>query len=420
MFCKKRSDYYKIYKNKISIFVTYFKNYIIRLVKNMKRFSTQTIICYLLFLTILVASCGKSNEFTVEGVINGADGQTLYLTHVGLSSVDKIDSVKLNPSGKFSFKKPKTAFPDFYQIQLNGNLINFAIDSTETITIQADAGTFATSYSIEDSENNKAIKNIALAQLDANQVISKLRKQHQDKQLSDEEFTVQIQEAIDNYKEIATKYIYGAPMSTAAYFALFQTFDGLLLFDLYDSNDSKAFAAVATSYDYKYPESERAKHLHNLALQSIKVTRAKRDVDFSNIETKEVSYLEIELPNVKGEKIKLSEISQNKVTLINFTVYQAEWAEELNGYLDNIYQKYSNRGLTIYQVSLDTDEHLWKNIAYTKPWYTVHDPQSVYSKIAAMYNVKQLPCIYIIDKKGNLTKKVETLENLEKDLISLL
>ena len=44
-------------------------------------------------------------------------------------------------------------------------------------------------------------------------------------------------------------------MSAAAYFALFQQIDGLLFFDLYDKNDSKAYGAVATSFDHYYPES---------------------------------------------------------------------------------------------------------------------------------------------------------------------
>ena len=76
---------------------------------------------------------------------------------------------KLTAAGKFSFTKPRPAFPDFYRLRLNNQLINFSVDSTETISFVADAGTFATSYSVEGSENCKAIKNITLAQLDANQ-----------------------------------------------------------------------------------------------------------------------------------------------------------------------------------------------------------------------------------------------------------
>lgn len=367
-------------------------------------------------LALLVTSCTKSNEFTIEGVVTGADGQTLVLNHVGLTAVNKIDSVKLNSNGKFSFKKARTEYPEFYQLQLKGNLINLAVDSTEVISVHADAGTFATSYSVDGSENSKAIKTIALAHLDANQIIHKLRQQLSEKQISESEFENQMLEAIENYKEVARKYIYSAPMSTAAYFALFQKSDGLLFFDLYDRTDSKSFAAVATSFDHFYPESERSKRLHDLALQSIKVTRVKRDVDMRNIATKEVSLLEIKLPNVKGDTISLSDVSTNKLTLLNFTIFQAGWSDELNTLLSELFAKYHNRGLEVYQISLDSDVHLWKNKAYNFPWYSVYDEQSVYSQVAALYNVKHLPTIYIIDKKGNITKKVESLDLLESDV----
>lgn len=382
----------------------------------MKNFSIQLAIAFFLGLALLATSCSNSNEFKIEGIVNGADGKMLVLNHVGLSSVDKIDSVKLNSNGKFSFKKERTQYPEFYQLQLNGNLINLAVDSTETIEVRADAGTFATSYTVEGSENSKAIKNIALAQLDATQIIRKLRKQLEEKQISSDEYENEMLEAIENYKEVARKYIYSAPMSTAAYFALFQKIDGLLFFDLYDRTDSKSFGAVATSYDHFYPESERSKRLHTLALQSLKVIRGKRDIDLTNIETKEVSLLEVELPGVNGEKIKLSDISKDKTAIINFTVFQAEWSDELNNLLLDMHTKYHDKGLEIYQVSLDTDEHLWKNKAHVLPWHCVHDPQSVYSQVAALYNVKQLPSTYIIDKKGNISKKVEALDKLESNL----
>lgn len=295
-------------------------------------------------------------------------------------------------------------------------MINFAVDSTETISFVADAGTFATSYSVEGSENSKAIKAITLAQLDANQAISRLRKEYEDKMISDTTYRTKVLAAADAYKEVARKYIYSAPMSTAAYFALFQQIDGLLFFDLYDRKDVKAYGAVATSYDHAYPESPRSKHLYNLTLQSMKVLRAQRPVDYSNVETKEISFLDIELPDVRGEVVKLSTVAPGKVVLINFTAYQTEWSPALNMALGELYTKYHDQGLEIYQVSLDSDFHFWRNGASNLPWVTVRDPQSVYSQVAGLYNVKQLPALFILDRKGNLVKRVEDVKKLETDV----
>ena len=385
----------------------------------MKQISTR-LLTVLGLCMFFLSACNYSSDFTVKGVVAGADGQLMYLENVGISNVVTLDSIKLAPGWKFKFTEKRPEYPDFYRLRLNNQLINFAVDSTETISFVADAGTFATSYSVEGSENSKAIKAITLAQLDANQAISRLRKEYEDKMISDTTYRMKVLAAADAYKEVARKYIYSAPMSTAAYFALFQQIDGLLFFDLYDRKDVKAYGAVATSYNHTYPESPRSKHLYNLTLQSMKVLRAQRPVDYSNVETKEISFLDIELPDVRGEVVKLSTVAPGKVVLINFTAYQTEWSPALNMALGELYTKYHDQGLEIYQVSLDSDFHFWRNGASNLPWVTVHDPQSVYSQVAGLYNVKQLPALFILDRKGNLVKRVEDVKKLETDVKAVL
>ena len=385
----------------------------------MKQISTR-LLTVLGLCMFFLSACNNSSDFIVKGVVAGADGQLMYLENVGISNVVTLDSIKLAPDGKFKFTEKRPEYPDFYRLRLNNQLINFAVDSTETISFVADAGTFATSYSVEGSENSKAIKAITLAQLDANQAISRLRKEYEDKMISDTTYRMKVLAAADAYKEVARKYIYSAPMSTAAYFALFQQIDGLLFFDLYDRKDVKAYGAVATSYNHTYPESPRSKHLYNLTLQSMKVLRAQRPVDYSNVETKEISFLDIELPDVRGEVVKLSTVAPGKVVLINFTAYQTEWSPALNMALGELYTKYHDQELEIYQVSLDSDFHFWRNGASNLPWVTVHDPQSVYSQVAGLYNVKQLPALFILDRKGNLVKRVEDVKKLEADVKAVL
>lgn len=367
-----------------------------------------------------LTGCKGDTEFTVEGVVSGADDQVMYLENVGVSAVEVMDSVRLTAAGKFRFTKPRPAYPDFYRLRLKNQLINFSVDSTETISFIADAETFATSYTVKGSENCQAIKDITLAQLDANQAIQRLREQSEAGTLPDSVYARKVLEASEAYKEVARKYIYAAPMSAAAYFALFQQIDGLLFFDLYDKEDSRAYGAVATSYDHYYPESPRSKHLYNLALQSIKVIRSQRPIDLDKVEKKEVSFLDVDLPDLNGENVKLSEVAKGKVTVINFTAYMSEWSPALNMTFGELYVKYHDKGLEIYQVSLDSDAHFWKNAASNLPWTCVRDPQSVYSQMAALYNVKRLPAIFIMDREGNLVKRVDDVKTLEADLKRVL
>jgi len=372
------------------------------------------------FLCLVITACSDTSNFTANGIISDGNGKILYIENVGISSVETLDSVKLTSSGKFSFKKPRPEYPEFYRLKLDNQLINFSVDSTETISFIADAATFATSYTIEGSENGKAMKDITLAQLDANLEINRLRKEYENNQITETDYQQEVSETAGRYKTVAKEFIFSAPMSSAAYFALFQQIDGLLFFDLYDSEDLKAYSAVATSYNNYYPESARSKHLYNLTLQGIKVIRSQRPIDYSNVEASEVGYIEIELPDPTGKNVKLTDIAKNSPIIVNFTSYQTEWSPILNMILGEIYTNYQARGLKIYQVSLDTDLHMWRNVASNFPWTCVRDPQSAYSQAAALYNVKQLPALFLFDKAGTIVKRVEDMKTLEADVKAIL
>ena len=76
--------------------------------------------------------------------------------------------------------------------------------------------------------------------------------------------------------------------------------------------------------------------------------------------------------------------------------------------------------MAVSYMTKDSDLHFWKNAASNLPWACVRDPQSVYSQTAALYNVKQLPAIFILDRKGNLVKRVDDVKKLEADIKSVL
>ena len=371
------------------------------------------IACFLLLLTV---GCSKTDSFIIRGEISGASGQTLYLEHTGESATITLDSIKLKADGVFSFQRKRTDYPEFYRLNLNNQRIHFSVDSTETLTFATDAHNFATSYTVEGSENSKSIKEISLALLDADQEIKKLRNTYDLKLIPDSTYEENFLEAIKHYKEIALKYIFGTPGSPTAYFALFQQINGQLIFDLYDRTDSKAYGAVATSYNILYPESPRTKQLVQWTLLSQSVTRGEKKNQFDLSQAKEIYYIDIELPDIYDKKIALSAVAQNKAVLVNFTVYQQEWSPRFNMQLNEVYQKYQSRGFAIYQISLDGDAHFWKNVAANIPWVTVRDPNSIYSSIAALYNVKQLPTLFLINKKGDGMKRIESIEALEAEV----
>ena len=72
--------------------------------------SVKTVIRRFAVLTLIIGcvfvSCKKGDIFSVEGNIQSAEGDTLYLEHRGLAGIVLLDSAILNDKGSFKFKEP--------------------------------------------------------------------------------------------------------------------------------------------------------------------------------------------------------------------------------------------------------------------------------------------------------------------------
>jgi hypothetical protein len=88
--------------------------------------------------------------------------------------------------------------------------------------------------------------------------------------------------------------------------------------------------------------------------------------------------------------------------------------------LRDLYSKYASKGLEIYQVSLDADEHFWKTSAVNLPWICVRDGDGVYSTNVALYNVKQVPAIFLINRNNELRMRGDEIKDLDAAVKSLL
>ena len=86
---------------------------------------------------LTITACSSGPKFQVNGDVSGADGKMLYLEASGLEGIVPLDSVKLKGEGTFSFKQPRPESPEFYRLRIDDKIINFSVDSIETIQIKA-------------------------------------------------------------------------------------------------------------------------------------------------------------------------------------------------------------------------------------------------------------------------------------------
>lgn len=380
----------------------------------------------ILFMALAVlglSACNSEPKFKVEGEVSGADGKMLYLEASALEGIVPLDSIKLKGDGSFTFKQTRPMSPEFYRLRVDDKVINFSIDSTETVSLKAPYTDFATAYSVEGSANSTKIKELTLKQMQLQTSVNALLQGMQAHKIGTDVFEDSLATLLKSYKdEVKINYIFAAPNTAAAYFALFQKLNNYLIFDPLNSKDDiKCFAAVATSLNNFYPHADRSKNLYNIVIKGMKNTRTPQQkvVELPQEAVSETGIIDINLRDMKGNMRKLSEL-KGKAIILDFTIYQSAVSAAHNYMLRNLYDKYAGQGLEIYQVSLDADEHYWKTTADNLPWVCVRDANGIYSTMASAYNVQSVPAIFLINKNSELSARGETVKDLDAAVKALL
>lgn len=375
-------------------------------------------ICAMAALTMLATACkDKGEQFEINGRIAEADGKTLYFEAVTLNGIEALDSTRLDEDGQFCFQGTRPFNPEFYRLRIDRQIVNLSVDSTETIHVEAELPDMGTDYEVEGSGNCQTLKEINNKLIALQQSIKDITN---DKALTLGEQERLVHEKINLYKnEMKIHYIMENPASAPAYFALFQTVNGSLIFNpISNPDDIKFVGAVATAWDANYPGTSRTENLHNIAIQGMKNTKRPTPVSLEDIDPGKISaagIIDIELPDIHGKNRKLSDI-RNKVVLLDFTAYSLPSSQERIMQMRGLYDKYSSLGFDIYQVSIDPDEHYWKTACEHLPWTCVYESRGEASGYLGSYLVRRLPTYFLIDRHGDLVARDEQIDDLEKTI----
>lgn len=368
-------------------------------------------------ITVLMSGCGKE-MFHVEGAISNAKDSILYFEHNGLTGFTTVDSVKLDAKGAFSFASDKVNNPEFYRLRIAGQIINIAIDSTETVKVDAKYPQMATDYSVNGSYENEKIKQLALKQINLQAQCQALYSEQP--QAADS----LVQQLIQAYKyDVSHNYIFKEPMKAYSYFALFQYIvvnnEARLIFNpTVDPEDNKVFGAVATSWDTYFPNSERGQNLHNITIKGMRDNRiAAANKQNIQIEAEETGVIDLPLRDNKGNMHHLTDL-RGKVVLLNFHAFSLPDSPEYIMQMRELYDKYHAKGLEIYMVSLDENEHFWKESVATLPWINVYDNTGISEAYTSAATAT--PIIYLIDRSNTVVRNPAQIKNLPKEIEALL
>ena len=367
--------------------------------------------------TVFAAAC--TNGTKVEGNLEGVSTSDVVVKLLNVNRYEVLDTVKTDAVGNFTYKMDVTkGQPEFvYLFHKDTKVASLLLEAGDKVKVQADTlGNFTVDGSVESEKLAQVEKSYAAAYDRLETLVEELA-------VADAAKAKDLQAAIGkeylNYYRESVRYIMENSRSMTVIPVLYQNF-GPELPVFGQGSDAIHFKNAADTLEMVYPDSKYVKAL-----------RKEADTRFSYLEVaallsnaKEIGYPEIELPDVQGNMVKLTDVESNaKVTMLFFWTPSNTSQKMFNlDVLKSVYADFHKRGFEIYQVAIDPDKATWAKVVKEQalPWINVCDGLGAQSPYVLHYNLAALPAAYIISGGELVDGQVVDEKSLRKLLNNLL
>jgi peroxiredoxin len=361
----------------------------------------------LFFIAILFTSCGNK-QFTIKGELEGAEpGSYIYLDKLGGTNLEPYDSVMIADNGSFKFSG-EVEYPEFFLLKISdSNFLTTLVEPGDNITIKADADSLGFTAEVQGSPGtSKMIEyDLKLQQaMDELQQLGEIYQANMDSPDLDQvmaELDSKAQAILKDMNEYTRNFIDENIESMVSLIALYKQITPQV-YVLNIEEDLDYYKRVDSTLSALYPESEPVKTLHS----QLETVASSMEASAAGAGKVGIGTLapEIALPSPEGDIIKLSS-TRGKYVLLDFWAAWCAPCRRENPNLVDAYEKYSNDGFEIYQVSLDQTREAWlTGIQEDKldEWIHVSDLKYWSSEVVPLYGIESIPANYLLDKEGHI------------------
>lgn len=365
---------------------------------------------YLFLLTALVVPT-QIFAISITGVINNAAGKTLYLERFEKNQPIRIDSAVINKKGKFTFKF-EHASTEFYRMSfVPTDFIVLILSPNENAEINAEYALLNKSYSVKGSpESEKLLEFVKLVnnyvQLKDSLTTRMLAYRNNAKNDSAQLLNNMMATEYINFILNRNAFLDNNPKSAA----LVAVTNHLNLQND-AANELVHLKKIEAALNASMPNSFYYTSIHDMVVGvEAKLAEEEKQREFEKNKGKLLEpgreVTDFQLKDKDGNIIKLSSL-RGKYVLID---YWASWCgpcRKENPNVVKMYNKYKDKGFTIYSISLDNNKDKWLDaIAKDGLIWPNHVSELTGWNCSALkeFNVTGIPFTALIDKEGKLVQ----------------
>ncbi|GAB3726741.1 TlpA disulfide reductase family protein [Hymenobacter agri] len=347
-----------------------------------------------------------ADGYEVAGQLKNAPaGTVLHLGELtGNQFVEKTQA-QTDANGKFTLKGTALA-PGIYQLKVDeANQVLLFLDNKTHVQVSGDAKSLPATYAVKGSKDAEVLRQLTLVMDGSKNQLEDLGKRYN--------AAGQAGKA-DEMKAIEKEYFAIQGRNSAKIKGLIRrnatsVVSGFAVGAFLNPDEEFQFAdSVAAVQRKANPESPFTKEL-TARLEPMRIT------------AQGAMAPEINLPTPEGKPLALSSL-RGKYVLLDFWASWCGPCRQENPNVVRAYNKFKDKGFTIYSVSLDQDKAKWVKAIESDglTWNHVSDLASWNSVAGAAYGVKAIPQSFLIDPQGRIIAKNLRGEALAAKLAEVL